>query len=185
MSRLLLAPLALSGAATIILLAGCGGGGGSSSNPSPAVTQKVTGFVTDWDTAAPVAGATVKVQGTTITATTASDGSYTVGPLNPTRSYNLLVTFNGYVPTSVKMLSKLVVMVAVRIWVPLMNPTDTITAMAVRIRRKKWVKSPRTVTLNMGSFVSVGGGRAAAQPPSAFILSTRSAWSTSKRRVAG
>ena len=47
MSRLLLAPLALSGAASIILLAGCGGGGGGSSNPSPAVTQKVTGFVTD------------------------------------------------------------------------------------------------------------------------------------------
>src|SRR5439155_8130484 len=87
MSRLLLAPLALSGAAAIFLLAGCGGGGGDSSNPAPAVTQKVTGFVTDWDTAAPIAGATVKVQGTNITVTSAADGSYTVGPLNPTRSY--------------------------------------------------------------------------------------------------
>ena len=76
MSRLLLAPLALSGAASIILLAGCGGGGGSST-PSAAVTQRVTGFVTDADTAAPIAGAVVKVQGTTITATTAADGSYT------------------------------------------------------------------------------------------------------------
>jgi hypothetical protein len=106
MSRLLLAPLALSGAATIVLLAGCGGGSSSSNNPAPAVTQKVTGFVTDADTAAPIVGATVKVQGTTITSSTAADGSYTVGPLNPTRSYNLLITFPGYVDDSVKMLSK-------------------------------------------------------------------------------
>jgi hypothetical protein len=106
MSRFSLAPLVLLGAATGIVLAGCGGGG-SSSNAAPAVTQKVTGFVWDWDTAAPIAGATVKVQGYNITATTLpADGSYTVGPLNPTRSYNLVVTNPGYVPTVVKMLSK-------------------------------------------------------------------------------
>jgi hypothetical protein len=66
----------------------------------------VTGFVTDADTAAPITGAIVKVQGTTITSTTAADGSYTVGPLNPTRSYNLLITNTGYVADAVKMLSK-------------------------------------------------------------------------------
>jgi len=106
MSRLSLAPLVLLGAATGIVLAGCGGSS-NNNNPAPAVTQKVTGFVWDNDTAAPIGGATVKVQGTTITATTlATDGSYTVGPLNPTRSYNLLISAPGYVTSAVKMLSK-------------------------------------------------------------------------------
>src|SRR5688572_9229179 len=100
MSRFSLAPLVILGAATGLVLAGCGGGGGSDS-PNPAVTQNVTGFVWDADTAAPVAGATVKVAGTNITATTAADGSYTVGPLNPTRKYNLLVNRTGYVNQAV------------------------------------------------------------------------------------
>jgi hypothetical protein len=105
MSRLSLAPIVIFGAATGLLLAGCGGGG-SNNGAAPAVTQKVTGFVWDWDTAAPIVGATVKVQGTNITAVSAADGSYTVGPLNPTRSYNLLISNNGYVSGVVKMLSK-------------------------------------------------------------------------------
>lgn len=105
MSRFSLAPLALLGAATGLVLAGCGGGGDSHS-PNPAVTQNVTGFVWDADTAAPIAGATVKVAGTNITATTAADGSYTVGPLNPTRKYNLLVNRTGYVEQAVTILSK-------------------------------------------------------------------------------
>lgn len=89
------------------MLAGCGGSSSSSNNPAPAVIQKVTGFVWDNDTAAPIGGAKVKVQGTTISATTvAADGSYTVGPLNPTRSYNLLISAPGYVASAVKMLSK-------------------------------------------------------------------------------
>jgi hypothetical protein len=105
MSRLSLAPLAIVGAAMGLVLAGCGGGGGGST-PNPAVTQNVTGFVWDADTAAPIAGATVKVNGTNITATTAADGSYTVGPLNPTRKYNLLVNKTGYVDQVATILSK-------------------------------------------------------------------------------
>jgi hypothetical protein len=88
-----------------LVLAGCGGGGGSD-DANPAVTQNVTGFVWDADTAAPIAGATVKVAGTNITATTAADGSYTVGPLNPTRKYNVLVNKGGYVDQAVTILSK-------------------------------------------------------------------------------
>ena len=106
MSRLSLAPLALLGAATGLILAGCGGGGGGSNNPNPAVTQNVTGFVWDADTAAPVAGAAVRVQGTNITATTAADGSYPVGPLNPTRKYTLTVTKTNYIDGVVSILSK-------------------------------------------------------------------------------
>jgi len=87
----------------------------------------VTGFVTDWDTAAPIAGATVKVQGTTITATTAADGSYTVGPLNPTRSYNLITSFNGYVVSSVKMLSKNATLQGPGVILSKANPADPIT----------------------------------------------------------
>src|SRR6476659_2233460 len=105
MSRFSLAPLALIGAATGLILAGCGGGGGGST-PNPAVTQNVTGFVWDADTAAPVVGATVKVSGTNVTATTGADCSYTVGPLNPTRKYNLLVSKASYVDNVVTILSK-------------------------------------------------------------------------------
>jgi hypothetical protein len=103
MSRLSLAPLALLGAAAGLILAGCGGGGGSSS--SPAVTQKVTGFITDADTAAPVVGAVVKVKGTSISVSTLADGSYTVGPLNPTRAYDMLISLPGYIDSAVKILS--------------------------------------------------------------------------------
>lgn len=108
MSRISLAPLALIGAAAGLLAAGCGGGGGGGgSNPNPAVTQSVTGFVFDADTAAPVGGASVKIQGTNIAVTTnVGDGSYTVGPLNPSRSYNVLISAPGYVDSVVKMLSK-------------------------------------------------------------------------------
>src|SRR5437870_13184536 len=104
MSRLSLAPLALLGAAAGLILAGCGGGGGSTSNP--AVTQKVTGFITDADTAAPVAGATVKVKGTSISVSTLADGSYTVRPLNPTRAYDMLISLPGYIDNAVNILSK-------------------------------------------------------------------------------
>lgn len=157
MSRLLLAPLALSGAASIILLAGCGGGGGSSSNPSPAVTQKVTGFVTDWDTAAPVAGATVKVQGTTITATTAADGSYTVGPLNPTRSYNLLVSFNGYVPSAVKMLSKNATLQGPGVILSKANPADAITNSAGGTSTSNATLEGNTATVQVPANAMPGG----------------------------
>jgi len=104
MSRLSLAPLALLGAAGLIL-SGCGGGGGGGSTPNPAVTQRVTGFITDADTAAPVVGAVVKVKGTSISVSTLADGSYTVGPLNPTRAYDMLITLPGYIDSAVKILS--------------------------------------------------------------------------------
>jgi hypothetical protein len=126
MSRLSLAPIVLAGAATIVLLAGCGGGS-SSNNASPAVTQKVTGFVTDADTAAPITGAIVKVQGTNITSTTAADGSYIVGPLNPTRSYTLTITNTGYVTSSVKMLSKNATLQGPGVILTRGNPADQIT----------------------------------------------------------
>lgn len=105
MSRLSLAPLAILGAATGLVLAGCGGGGGGGSTTNPAVTQNVTGFVWDADTAAPVAGATVKVIGTNISVSTAADGSYTVGPLNPTRKYYVQVTKSNYVNDVVTILA--------------------------------------------------------------------------------
>jgi carboxypeptidase-like protein len=108
----------------MIVLAGCGGGGGSTA--APAVTQKVTGFVWDNDTAAPIQGATVKVQGTTISAVTAPDGSYTVGPLNPTRSYNLLVSNTGYVNDAVKMLSKNATLQGPEVILTKANPSATI-----------------------------------------------------------
>jgi len=115
------------GAATGLILAGCGGGGGGSSTPNPAVTQNVTGFVWDADTAAPVAGATVKVSGTTITAITAADGSYTVGPLNPTRKYNLLVNKASYVDNVVTILSKNATLQGPQVILTAGNPAVAIT----------------------------------------------------------
>jgi hypothetical protein len=126
MSRLSLAPLALLGAATGLILAGCGGGGGGST-PNPAVTQNVTGFVWDADTAAPVAGATVKVVGTNITATTAADGSYTVGPLNPTRKYNVVVTKGTYVDGVVTILTKNATLQGPQVIMTASNPAVSIT----------------------------------------------------------
>ncbi len=124
MSRL---SLALLGAATGLILAGCGGGGGGGSTPNPAVTQNVTGFAWDADTAGPVAGATVKVQGTNVTATTGADGSYTVGPLNPTRAYNLIVTKSNYIDNVVKILSKNATLQAPQVIMTAGNPAVTIT----------------------------------------------------------
>jgi hypothetical protein len=126
MSRLLLAPVILVGATTGLLLAGCGGGG-SGSSTNPAVTQNVTGFVWDADTAAPVSGATVKVSGTNITATTAADGSYTVGPLNPTRKYNLLVSKNSYVDDVVTILTTNATLQGPQVILTAGNPAVSIT----------------------------------------------------------
>jgi hypothetical protein len=108
-----------------LVLAGCGGGGGSDT-ANPAVTQNVTGFVWDADTAAPVAGATVKVAGTSITATTAADGSYTVGPLNPTRKYGLLVNKGGYVDQAVTILTKNATLQGPQAILTAINPAVTI-----------------------------------------------------------
>jgi len=154
-----MAPLALSGAAAIFLLAGCGGGGGGSSNPAPAVTQKVTGFVTDWDTAAPIAGATVKVQGTNITVTSAADGSYTVGPLNPTRSYNLLVSFTagGYVPTAVKMLSKNATLQGPGVILSKANTPDAITNSAGGTSTSNATLEGNTATVDVPASGMPGG----------------------------
>lgn len=127
MSRLSLVPVALIGAATGLVLAGCGGGGGSSNSNNPAVTQNVTGFVWDADTAAPVAGATVKVSGTNISATTAADGSYTVGPLNPTRKYNLTITKSSYVDGVVTILSKNATLQGPQVILTAGNPSVAIT----------------------------------------------------------
>jgi len=156
MSRLLLAPLALSGAATIILLAGCGGGGGSS-NPAPAVTQKVTGFVTDADTAAPIAGASVKVQGTNISAVTASDGSYTIGPLNPTRSYNLLITNAGYVDDAVKILSKSATLQGPGVILTRANTPDPITNSAGGTSTSNATLEGNTATVTIPASAMPGG----------------------------
>jgi hypothetical protein len=119
--------LALLGAATGVILAGCGGGGGGGGTTNPAVTQNVTGFVWDADTAGPVAGAAVKVQGTNIQATTNAQGEYTVGPLNPTRAYNLQVDKTGYVENWVKILSKNATLQSPQVILTAGNPAVAIT----------------------------------------------------------
>src|SRR5439155_20898446 len=74
-----------------------------------------------------VAGATVKVSGTTITATTAADGSYTVGPLNPTRKYNLLVSKASYVDNVATILSKNATLQGPQVILTAGNPAVAIT----------------------------------------------------------
>jgi hypothetical protein len=83
--------------------------------------------VWDADTAAPVAGATVRVQGTNITATTAADGSYTVGPLNPTRKYNVTVTKSNYVDGVVTILTKNATLQGPQVILTAANPSVAIT----------------------------------------------------------
>jgi len=93
-----------------MVLAGCGSSS-HNSNPAGSTIQTVTGFVWDNDTAAPIDGATVKVQGTSISVTTkllspGVDGAYTItGTLAPTRSYTLQISDPGYVSSVVTMLS--------------------------------------------------------------------------------
>jgi len=91
------------------VLAGCGSS--HNNNPAGQSTWNVTGFVWDNETAAPIDGATVKVQGTNISVTTKQlspgvDGAYTItGTLAPTRSYILQISDPGYVSSVVTMLA--------------------------------------------------------------------------------
>jgi len=170
MSRFSLAPLALIGAATGLILAGCGGGGGGST-PNPAVTQNVTGFVWDADTAAPVAGATVKVSGTTITATTAADGSYTVGPLNPTRKYNLLVNKASYVDNVVTILSKNATLQGPQVILTAGNPAVAITNATGGTVTSNATLEGNTATITIPAN-GLPGGAANAQVSSTLIVGT-------------
>lgn len=56
----------------------------------------VSGTVTDDQSEAPIAGATVQIQGTSLTAVTGTDGTYTIGNVSSTQ-FSVLISAPGYI----------------------------------------------------------------------------------------
>ncbi len=123
--RLTMAPAVVLGATACLMLVGCGGGGGDGGPPAGSVTYRVSGIVQDAETGLPVAGASVQVQGTGISVPSAADGSYTVGPLSPGRSYDVLAAADGYLFGVARILARSATLHAS--WVPLTRRQGPVT----------------------------------------------------------
>lgn len=65
----------------------------------PPATSSISGVVADASTNAPIAGAMVAVQGTSLTATSGADGKYAIAGITTT-SFKLLVSATGYLTST-------------------------------------------------------------------------------------